>query len=561
MEINRTELSHTSFLDGTNLWLTIKISVIIFGMLALFYKDLAVIFSDVFKKSIVIYVLAIPFVFAYLVYRQRKILGVVLHIKSEDQPKRFVCLASIAGILLVLTAVLLYWHGSYASMPLEYHLIALPIFAAGLVLFLFSLQALRLLAFPIVLLFSMVPPPSDVFAVALILILIGVLAMLIRSEKRFKAEPFVKKSGRCSQYYPMMQSSWYSCVKCGKVISTPSSTSKNEKFKLIAVIVAIIMLLSVQVPFFALAQTHDVVIANSPMGQQEPTDPLPEVQGYSLQFSYRDNQIEEVSKVDLALAYVYIPQNESLQRIWVSVQVSSESYRLQRWKTDLIDIPLEQNRLPKVTQYELKDVSLYENPAINGQYFAFQYTITNQKQAVLYWYEEARFATNSTSEQKNVGISLIVYPQNWEELPAVETQLKAVAKKIVDYWQPIKLSSPISIAVIQNGAQLAGITSLLTAITSVLYFSEFKKQKKISKNAYQKLSITNKQIVDVVRETQTRTDSTLSTIVEAYRQATSEDVNSDYLLKRLEKLEKVGIIKSEIANINDEQITVWKTWA
>ena len=279
-----------------------------------------------------------------------------------------------------------------------------------------------------------------------------------------------------------------------------------------------------------------------------------------MQFSYRDNQFEALSKVDVALAYSYNPQNESRKRIWVSIGVSSESYRLQRWVTDLIDIPLEQNRMPTVTNHELKDILLSENPLITSHYFAFQYTATNQKQVVLYWYDEARFATNATSEQKNVGISLIVYLENWEELPDVETQLKTVAKEIVDYWQPIKLSSPINIAVVQNGAQFAGITSLLTAAIFVFYFLEDKKQKQISENVYQKLSISNKRVVEVVRELQARTDPTLSNIIEAYRRITSKDVDDEYMLMRLEKLEKLGIIKSEIDIINDDPIMVWKTW-
>lgn len=42
--------------------------------------------------------------------------------------------------------MLLYWHGSYTFTPLEYHILTLPIFAAGLTLILFNPQTLRQVA-------------------------------------------------------------------------------------------------------------------------------------------------------------------------------------------------------------------------------------------------------------------------------------------------------------------------------------------------------------------------------------------------------------------------------
>jgi hypothetical protein len=470
-------------------------------------------------------------------------------------------LFSIAGALLLLTAVLLYWNGSYTPISLEYHLVALPLFSAGLILFLFNSQTLRIMAVPISFLFFLVPPPSDVFALLWILILIGILTFLIRSEKRFKGPNYVeKKKGQCSQCNPIMQGGLSYCLKCGRIISAATSGTEGGILKLIVVVMAFILLFSIQVPFFSLTNTSNLVVFDSPMGQQGSTSPLPSISGYTFQFLYRDNEFEEVFKVDLALAYAYTPQNNSRKTVLVSVGVSSEVYRLQRWEIDLIENQLNQGRLPRVSQYELRDVSLLETPTLTGRFFSFQYVTTEQKQVVLYWFESARFSANATSEQKAVEISLTAYPENWDELPEVEAELETLARKIVDYWQPIKLSSPISIAITQNGAQLAILTTLLVVVVFLVYALEVKKQKKIGRAVYQKLSFSNKKVIDAVRSAQTKTTSVLSAIIDAYRQTTSENVNVYHFLSKIEKLEKLGLVKRVIATKDGEPTIVWITW-
>src|SRR3990170_2549050 len=162
MDKIQPELSRTSVTDHTSLWLTIKIATITLTTLTLFSKDLTIIFSDALQSETTSQILAIPFIFAYLLYRKHKTLRAVLPLESKNQTKPLRHLPLVAGVLLVITSVLLYWHGSYTFTPLEYHLFALPVFAAGLVLFLFNAQSLRQLAFPIAFLFFLEPPPSEI---------------------------------------------------------------------------------------------------------------------------------------------------------------------------------------------------------------------------------------------------------------------------------------------------------------------------------------------------------------------------------------------------------------
>jgi exosortase len=149
-------------LTETYVTLSAKIAVATIATIALFSQDLTIIFTDALQSETTSYILAIPFLFAYLIYRKRKMLRAVIPLENKNQPKETRHLSAIAGILLSVTAILLYWHGSYTFTPLEYHMLSLPIFAAGLTLILFNPQTLRQLAFPVAFLLFLMPPPNEI---------------------------------------------------------------------------------------------------------------------------------------------------------------------------------------------------------------------------------------------------------------------------------------------------------------------------------------------------------------------------------------------------------------
>jgi exosortase len=142
--------------------LIVKIAAVTLATLTLFSQDLVIIFNDALRSETASHILAIPIIFAYLIYRKRKMLTAVTPLETQSQPKETKYLPTITGILLSATAILLYWYGSYTFTPLEYHVSALPIFAAGLTLILFNPQTLRQLVFPIAFLIFLTPPPSDI---------------------------------------------------------------------------------------------------------------------------------------------------------------------------------------------------------------------------------------------------------------------------------------------------------------------------------------------------------------------------------------------------------------
>ena len=80
---------HTKqLINKSNLTLSIKISTLTIATLAVFYQDLTIIMNDALQSEITNYMLSIPFIFTYLIYRKRKMLRAVIPLENQNQPKQ-----------------------------------------------------------------------------------------------------------------------------------------------------------------------------------------------------------------------------------------------------------------------------------------------------------------------------------------------------------------------------------------------------------------------------------------------------------------------------------------
>jgi hypothetical protein len=309
---------------------------------------------------------------------------------------------------------------------------------------------------------------------------------------------------------------------------------------------------------FAITQTPANIIINTPTGQTASTEIFPNPPNYLLEFNYRDSVFEQTSQQDMALSYIYYPEKADLKPIWVNLEIASTRASLHRWETCLINFPLSQGRKPAATQIELADIQMNENPPIICRYFVFKNNKTNQTEAVLYWYETATFNTNSTSQQKNVKISLIGYPDTTEELNSTKNQQLIIAKAIIDYWEPIKLWSATAMLISTNGAYFAATTSMLLAAIAIHHAIETVRQRKTKRKAYTKLSASNQQIISAIQTTSKKTMPTLNAIAVEHQKATGQTIDKNTLLQTLTALEKEGLIDSHIANHRDEPTQTWR---
>lgn len=149
-------------LTRSTIALSIKAFAVLLASIAIFYQDLTIVVNEALKSEMLSYIIAIPFLFVYVLYRKTKMVRAVVPLESADRPKETRHLATIAGILISTIAILLYWYGSYTFTPLEFHMFALPIFVTGCTLIMFNTQTLRQLSFPILFLFFLTPPPLEI---------------------------------------------------------------------------------------------------------------------------------------------------------------------------------------------------------------------------------------------------------------------------------------------------------------------------------------------------------------------------------------------------------------
>ncbi len=164
LQSERVDLSNVAAaLRQHRLAVAIKFSVVTAVVIVFYLQDLNLVFSNALSDESTYHILAIPFLFGYLLYRKRKMVSSTL---TQNQPSNPAAVAkyfsSIAGILLCATAILAYWFGSYTFTPIEYHMVTLPILLAGLILIFFNGQTLKQLLFPVVFLFFLTPPPTEI---------------------------------------------------------------------------------------------------------------------------------------------------------------------------------------------------------------------------------------------------------------------------------------------------------------------------------------------------------------------------------------------------------------
>jgi len=396
-----------------------------------------------------------------------------------------------------------------------------------------------------------------------ILIFLGTLLLLTISEKILKTSIFTPKTKTefCPRCTSHKQENRSFCLACGTSLKPPEiRLHKQDLAKLAALIATVVLLLSIQVPVFALTEEPVEVILQTPAGQQVSTMILPKMSGYTCRFIYRDTRFEQTAKQDASLTYAYTSiSDDPKETIWVSVEVAKSRSNLHRWEVCLINYPLKLGQKPTVTQLDLRDVELLENPPIIGRYFAFQHIKSKLTQVVLYWYESATFKTNSTSIQEYVKLSLIVFPETTENIQEIEDTMLPFAKAIVNHWQPIKTWGKIALALSQNGPTLITITTGAFATLTTVWVIQQQLQKRQNKKAYQKISEKDKKILQAIKKTNKNQRGTPQEIATTYNELNPDKIQTDDLHEKLSNLEEVGLTKQAITNKNDQPILKWKT--
>ncbi len=140
----------------------VKFATVAAVVFALYAQDLIMVFKGAMTTEATYHILAILPLFAYLVFRKRKMVKASLQEKTANGGLFQRNFSTFAGVSLCSVAILAYWYGSYTFIPLEYHMLTLPFMTAGLILILFGTEMVRQLIFPIGFLFFLTPPPDEI---------------------------------------------------------------------------------------------------------------------------------------------------------------------------------------------------------------------------------------------------------------------------------------------------------------------------------------------------------------------------------------------------------------
>lgn len=667
--------------------LSVKVATLLLATLALYHQDLVVLGNEATKNELMSYILVMPFLLAYLMYRKRKMLRAIIPLETPVPKGQIITAREFIGVLLSLTAFLTYWYGSYTFYPLEYHMLSFPLFIAGCILLIFNTTTLKVLGFPVVFLLFLAPLPPEIvyflgstfstlsskvayetlrtiglpvdlvvqygtptivleksagspliFAIDIacagiyslvgftifatfvayiargtlkkkaaifligfpllyglniiriiaivligyqygieaamqvfhllggwVLIFIGTFILLALSEKVFKIQLFTNtpKPSTCN-YCNLNQSSLQRfCPACGKLQNPLNmKLSKRDLGKMVALMISSILIINLQVPAFTLTEGLAQVTIQTLGSEKSITQILPDfLPEYTTKFIYRDREFEKIAQQDASLTYAYISPQET---IWVTLEIAETKYSLHPWEACLITYRI---RAPPVIKLSQKDVQLLENPPVIGRYFAFRDTKTNVVEVILYWFEIAFFDTGSSVEQKHVKISLITFVDSPEDILNAEDKLLPFGKAIVNYWQPIKKWSQISLTIGQIALSISkhgktftiALTSLL-AVTLALQVMKRRKKERSNFQAYNKLALKeDKLIMQAIHQAAKEGKPTSIAIALSYRKLSGKPIELVVLNEKLEKACEAGLVRKEMSSLEDEAILIWKS--
>jgi exosortase/archaeosortase family protein len=141
-----------------------KAAVIIVSVAVLYYSDMGVIFGNALEfttGNISNYVITIPFLSAFIIYRKRNILRATATLGKGSSFGR-VRFDDVLGVTLCAVAVIIYLAGSATLYALEYHILTMPIFLAGSTILVFNFATFRHAFVAIMLTLYLQPPPGQI---------------------------------------------------------------------------------------------------------------------------------------------------------------------------------------------------------------------------------------------------------------------------------------------------------------------------------------------------------------------------------------------------------------
>ena len=140
--------------------LILKSSFIIIISIIYYIQDFKIILSEAIKNDAARYILLMPLLLIYIIYRIRKVI-IKTYDYYESKKRKINSYNIVIGFLLFLLAYFIKWFGSYSFYSLEIHVLSLPIFLSSIILILFDFHMFKTLLFSIIFTVFIIPPPLE----------------------------------------------------------------------------------------------------------------------------------------------------------------------------------------------------------------------------------------------------------------------------------------------------------------------------------------------------------------------------------------------------------------
>ena len=396
-----------------------------------------------------------------------------------------------------------------------------------------------------------------------ILIFIGMIITLIISEKflNVKVLPSRKESPKCPECESHLKINEHFCLNCGNYLNPRTALiSRTHVVKLLLLlIICSLVTFSINAPTFAVVK-GSLDLSSNPTGE-DAIKAFPMIPGYQLVFLYRDTDYERLAGQDASLMYAYFPTtiNESQSSMFVIVGVADSISNLHNWEVCLISIPTAQGQPPPVTVLEQRDIQLLPEIPLVARYLVFR-SPENYTQVTLYWYERATFKTGITVANKYVRISLVIITENLTPYNQFEDELVSIGKTIATYWEPLKTQSIVSLGIPAQQLLLAASVAFVTITKTAQHTSERMKrnnnQKIFDNFASQREKLTLQTIQKLAEENK---NIETRDIRRALEKRTGEPDKLDELTNTLNKLEEYGLVRRDVASVENQPKMIWKT--
>ncbi len=125
------------------------------SIILVFWQYFSILIDDVLKNEMATYILALPFLITYMLYRERETIKAWHEFETE---KKGSISKDIVGASLCVSSMFIYGYGSFNFNTLMYHSMALLVFILGGSILIFGIQNMRNMALPLISLLLLIIP-------------------------------------------------------------------------------------------------------------------------------------------------------------------------------------------------------------------------------------------------------------------------------------------------------------------------------------------------------------------------------------------------------------------